>query len=221
NRGALVEVNCETDFVAKDESFKEFANDVAKAVVVNRPANLEQLSESQISVDQTVEERRKEIIAKLGENMTIRRFEYYETENQLTSYMHGNRIGVIVEFQGDEPTARDIAMHVAASRPQCVSSDQVDEELIEKERHIYTEQAAESGKPAEIIAKMVDGRLKKFLAEITLLGQQFVKNPDQTVEQLLKENDSKVIDFTVYHVGEGLEKKVTDYAAEVAAAAKV
>ncbi|QRN41103.1 MAG: elongation factor Ts [Neisseriaceae bacterium] len=221
NRGALVEVNCETDFVAKDENFKEFANDVAKAIVLNKPSNLESLSESEISVDQTVEQRRKEIIAQLGENMTIRRFKYYETNNQLTSYMHGSRIGVIVEFKGDAVTARDVAMHVAASRPQCVSSDQVDQELIEKERRIYTEQAADSGKPEEIIAKMVDGRLKKFLAEITLLGQQFVKNPDQTVEQLLKEHASTVIDFTVYHVGEGLEKKVTDYAAEVAAAAKV
>lgn len=221
NVGVLAEINCETDFVAKDEGFLAFANAVAATVAQANPADVAALAESQSASGETVEEIRKAIIAKLGENMSVRRFKRYQTENSLTAYMHGAKIGVMVEYRGDESVARDVAMHIAAARPQCLSKDEVDAQLIEKERHIYTEQAAQSGKPAEIVAKMVEGRVNKFLAEITLLGQQFVKNPDFTVEKFLKENNTQVFSFTAFHVGEGIEKKVVDYAAEVAAAAKV
>ena len=219
--GALVEVNCETDFVAKDDGFLGFAKAAAEAVVSGNPADLDALNAVKTASGETVEEVRKAVIAKLGENMSVRRFQRYETADSLTVYMHGSKIGVMVEYAGDETTARDVAMHIAASRPQCVSAEQVDPALVAKERHIYEEQAAQSGKPADIIAKMVEGRVKKYLAEVTLLGQQFVKNPDQTVEQLLKANNTTVKAFTVFQVGEGIEKKVVDYAAEVAAAAKV
>ncbi|MBR5940205.1 MAG: elongation factor Ts [Neisseriaceae bacterium] len=221
NKGALVEVNCETDFVAKDDGFLGFAKAAAEAVVSGNPADLDALNAVKTASGETVEEVRKAVIAKLGENMSVRRFQRYETADSLTVYMHGSKIGVMVEYAGDEATARDVAMHIAASRPQCVSAEQVDPALVAKERHIYEEQAAQSGKPADIIAKMVEGRVKKYLAEVTLLGQQFVKNPDQTVEQLLKANNTQVKAFTVFQVGEGIEKKVVDYAAEVAAAAKV
>ena len=219
--GALVEVNCETDFVAKDDGFLSFAKAAAEAVVSGNPADLDALNAVKTASGETVEEVRKAVIAKLGENMSVRRFQRYETADSLTVYMHGSKIGVMVEYAGDETTARDVAMHIAASRPQCVSAEQVDPALVAKERHIYEEQAAQSGKPADIIAKMVEGRVKKYLAEVTLLGQQFVKNPEQTVEQLLKANNTTVRAFTVFQVGEGIEKKVVDYAAEVAAAAKV
>ncbi|MFH4415449.1 MAG: translation elongation factor Ts [Neisseriaceae bacterium] len=219
--GSLVEINCETDFVAKDSSFRCFAEEVAEVIAKQQPTSLEELKVTPTKDNQTVEEKRKEVIAKLGENITIRRFKYYATQHQLSVYLHGSKIGVMVEFEGDESTARDVAMHIAALKPQCVSSEQVDVEIIEKERHIYTEQAAQSGKPNDIVNKMVEGRIRKFLAEITLLGQDFVKNPEQTVATLLKEKKTRVLNFTYYHVGEGIEKKVVDYAAEVAAAAKV
>lgn len=219
--GAMVEINCETDFVAKDESFKEFADEIAKAIVDNKLRDITLLSDTKLSTGLTVEERRKEIMVQLGENINVRRFTYYETENQITSYIHGNKLGVLVEFKGDEFTAREVAMHIAALRPQAISSDQVDSEVIKKERHIYTEQVAGLDKPAQIINKMIEGKVNKFLAEITLLSQQFVKNPEQTVAQLLQQNNSMIIDFTAYQVGEGMAKKVTDYVAEVAAATKV
>lgn len=219
--GALVEINCETDFVAKDNSLNEFGKEVAKAVVKANPKDLEDLNNAKISTGITVEERRKEIIAKLGENISIRRFVRTETTNNLAIYMHGTKIGVLVEYQGDETVAKDIAMHIAASKPQCLSSEQVDPAVIEKERHIYTEQVADSGKPPEILTKMIEGKIKKFLSEVTLLGQQFVKNPDLTVEKLLAQHKSKVISFSALHVGEGIEKKTVDYAAEVAAASRV
>lgn len=220
--GALAEINCETDFVAKDTSFLAFADAVAKAVAVHNPASLEALAEAQTDDGSTVEEARKAVIAKLGENITVRRFERIETDNDLTTYMHGKKIGVLVEYTGGDAQAlRQVAMHIAASKPQCVSADEVDPQLIAKERHIYEEQAATSGKPANIIEKMVEGRVHKFLAEITLLGQQFVINPDQTVEKFLKEQNAQVVRFIAYHVGEGIEKKTVDYAAEVAAASKV
>lgn len=218
--GALVEINCETDFVAKDDSFKGFAQAVADAVVAGNPADVTALADVAVN-GSTVEELRKAVIAKLGENITVRRFTRYDTANQLVVYMHGAKIGVMVEFTGDEAVARDIAMHIAAARPQCVSADQVDADLVAKERRIYEEQAAQEGKPAEIVAKMVEGRVRKYLAEVTLLGQQFVKNPDLSIEQLLKQHNSTVVNFTAYHVGEGIEKAVVDYAAEVAAAAKI
>ena len=218
--GVVISLNCETDFVAKDDSFKGFAQAVADAVVAANPADVAALADV-ASGDTTVEELRKDIIAKLGENITVRRFVRYETADQLVAYMHGAKIGVMVEFKGDAEVARQVAMHIAAARPQCVSADEVDPELVAKERHIYEEQAAQEGKPAEIVAKMVEGRVRKYLAEVTLLGQQFVMNPDVTIEKFLKEKNTTVAAFTAYHVGEGIEKAVVDYAAEVAAAAKI
>lgn len=223
NVGALVEVNCETDFVAKDTGFISFAEAVAKAVISGNPETPEALNEVKTENGQTVEELRKAVIAKLGENISVRRFNRIETGNGMTTYIHGAAAteGVLVEFKGDETTARHVGMHIVASKPQCISADQVDPELVEKERHIYTEQANASGKPAEIIAKMVEGRVKKYLAEVTLLGQPFVMNPDQTVEQFLKQQGTEIVSFVRYKVGDGIEKKEVDYAAEVAAAAKV
>jgi len=218
--GALVEVNCETDFVAKDPTFLALAAAAAKAVVAANPADVEALSAVEVD-GVSVEEIRKAAIAKLGENMTIRRFVRYSTEGTIATYLHGAKIGVIVDLNGDEALGRDIAMHIAASKPICVSKDQVPAETLEQERKIYTAQAAESGKPADIVAKMVEGRVNKFLAEVTLVGQPFVKNPDVTVEKLLAEKSAKVNAFAMLVVGEGIEKAVVDYAAEVAAAAKL
>lgn len=220
-RGSLIEVNSETDFVAKDDSFIAFADQVAAALVETQVKTLEELAELKLTSGKTVEETRKEIIAKLGENISVRRFQAYTTEGVLASYLHGKKIGVLVDLSGDVELGRDIAMHVAASKPVCVSKENVDAEKIEEERRIYSLQAAESGKPAEIVAKMVDGRIAKFLAEITLLGQPFVKNPDLSVEKLLASKNAKVNAFTMFVVGEGIEKKVVDFAAEVAAAAIV
>ncbi|HCY38863.1 MAG TPA: elongation factor Ts [Neisseriales bacterium] len=220
-RGALIEVNSETDFVAKDDSFIAFADQVAAALVDNQVTTVEELAELKLASGKTVEETRKDIIAKLGENISVRRFQTYTTEGVLASYLHGKKIGVLVDLNGDVELGRDIAMHVAASKPVCVSKENVDAEKIEEERRIYSLQAAESGKPAEIVAKMVEGRIAKFLAEITLLGQPFVKNPDLTVEKLLASKNAKVNSFTMFVVGEGIEKKVVDFAAEVAAAAIV
>ena len=221
-QGALVEVNCETDFVAKDGSFVEFAKSVARAVAEGNPADLEALAAVKLPSGETVEEARKAIIAKLGENISPRRFVRYETTGQIAAYLHGAKIGVLVDYTGgDEQLGRDIAMHIAASKPLCVSKADVPAEKIEEERRIYSAQAAESGKPADIVAKMVDGRINKFLAEVTLLGQPFVKNPDQTVEKLLAEKGASVKAFQMFVVGEGIEKQVVDFAAEVAAAAKI
>ena len=219
---ALVEINSETDFVAKDESFINFADSVAKAIVNNNVSNLEDLTSAKLDNGKTVEEARKEIIAKLGENITVRRFENFVTTGLLATYVHGKKIGVVCDLAGgDAQLGKDLAMHIAASKPVCVSRDNVPADKIEAERSIYMQQAATSGKPAEIIAKMVEGRVNKFLAEITLLGQPFVKNPDQTVEQLLQSKNAKVNDFAMFVVGEGIERKVVDFAAEVAEAAKV
>ena len=216
NVGALVEVNCETDFVAKDAGFVAFANSVAKTAATKKPATVEDL----IAL---VEDERKAVIAKLGENISVRRFQVIESAHNLVAYIHGALAteGVLVEYKGAEDVARKVGMHIVAAKPQCVSEDQVDAALVEKERHIYTEQAIASGKPAEIAAKMVEGRIKKYLAEVTLNGQAFVMNPDQTVAQFLKENGSEVVSFVRYKVGDGIEKKEVDDAAEVAAAAKV
>ncbi|KIA80817.1 translation elongation factor Ts [Chromobacterium amazonense] len=218
--GALVEVNCETDFVAKDPTFVALATAAAKAVAIANPADVDALGAVEVDGVQ-VEEIRKAAIAKLGENMTIRRFVRYQTEGAIATYLHGAKIGVIVDYAGAEQVGKDVAMHIAASKPLCVSKDQVPAETLEQERKIYTAQAAESGKPADIVAKMVEGRVNKFLAEVTLLGQPFVKNPDQTVEKLLAEQKASVKAFAMFVVGEGIEKKVVDYAAEVAAAAKL
>ena len=209
-------MNCETDFVAKDVGFVAFAQSVAKTAATQKPATVEELSA-------LVEDERKAVIAKLGENMSVRRFQLIETSGNLVAYIHGSLAteGVLVEYTGSEDVARKIGMHIVAAKPQCVREDQVDAATVEKERHIYTEQAVASGKPAEIAAKMVEGRIKKFLAEVSLNGQAFVMNPDQTVAQFAKENNTEILSFVRYKVGDGIEKKAVDYAAEVAAAAKV
>ena len=221
-RLAMVEVNCETDFVAKGDDFQAMANAIAKQVLADKPADVDALMALSLEGGASIADTLKEKIAKLGENMTVRRFALFETANGfLEFYRHGTRIGVVVEMEGgDTQLAKDIAMHVAASRPICVSSEQVSAELIAKEREIYTAQAAESGKPAEIVAKMVEGRVQKFLKEVTLLGQPFVKNPDETVEKLLKSAGAKVIGFERFEVGEGIEKKKVDFAEEVMATAR-
>lgn len=218
--GALVEVNCETDFVSKNDSFLAFTKAVAQLVAEKNPADIAALSAYEYSQDgfgPTVEDVRKGLIGKIGENMSIRRFKRYAGGGKLASYLHGTRIGVVVEFEGDEVAAKDVAMHVAAMKPVALSSAQVPAEVVEKERKIAAEKAAESGKPADIAAKMVEGSVQKFLKEVSLLNQAFVKNDKQTVEQMLKAANTRVLSFTLYVVGEGIEKKVDDFAAEVAA----
>ena len=212
---AIVEVNCETDFVAREEDFRRFANAVAAAAVRERPADLARLLELDLD-GESVEERRRALIAKIGENIGIRRYTVVDAPAALGAYVHGSRIGVIVALKrGDEPVARDVAMHVAAMNPAFVSANDVPSERVEKEREILAEQAKGEGKPEAIVAKMVEGRLRKWLAEITLLGQPFVKDPDQTVEKLLKSSDADIAGFVRYELGEGIEKKQEDFAAEV------
>ena len=218
--GAMVEVNCETDFVTKNDSFLAFAKACAELLVAHNPADVAALSALPLTQDgfgPTVEDVRKGLIGKIGENMSIRRFKRYADGGQLASYLHGTRIGVVVEFTGDEVAAKDVAMHVAAMKPKALATSDVPAELIEVERRVAAEKAAESGKPAEIVTKMVEGSVQKFLKEVSLLNQTFVKNDKQTVEQMLKEKATTVKGFTLYVVGEGIEKKVDDFAAEVAA----
>lgn len=220
NTGAMIEVNCETDFVTKNDSFIAFANACAGLIARHNPADVAALSALPLTQDgfgPTVEDVRKGLIGKIGENMSIRRFKHYGGANQLAHYLHGTRIGVVVEFSGDEVAAKDVAMHVAAMKPVAVSVAEVPAELVEKERKIAAEKAAESGKPAEIVAKMVEGSVQKFLKEVSLFNQSFVKNDKQTVEQMLKDKKTTVSGFTLYVVGEGIEKKADDFAAEVAA----
>jgi len=222
NTGALLEVNCETDFVSKNDSFLAFTKSCAQLVAENNPSDVAALSALSLSQDgfgPTVEDVRKGLIGKIGENLSIRRFKRYAGGGKLASYLHGTRIGVIVEFEGDDVAAKDVAMHVAAMKPAALSSAEVPAELVEKERRIATEKAAESGKPAEIVAKMVEGSVQKYLKEVSLLDQVFVKAADgkQTVAQMLKEKATTVKGFTLYVVGEGIEKKTDDFAAEVAA----
>lgn len=216
----LLEVNCETDFVAGGDDFRHFATQVAEAALQHAPADLEALGGLTIN-GATIEETRRGLIAKIGENMSLRRFNRVEAKGALGSYCHGVRIGVVVDLEGgDAELAKDLAMHIAASKPVCVSADQVPAELVAKEREIVAAQAAESGKPAEIVEKMVDGRIRKFLNEITLLGQPFVKDPDTSIEKLLAKAGAKVHGFVRFEVGEGIEKKTEDFAAEVMAQAK-
>jgi elongation factor Ts len=219
--GALIEVNCETDFVSKNEAFLAFVNALAGLVAEHNPADVAALSAlplSQEGFGPTVEDVRKGLIGKIGENMTIRRFQRY-SGSKLATYLHGTRIGVVVEFEGDDVAAKDVAMHIAAMKPAALSGADVSVELVEKERKIATEKAAESGKPADIVAKMVEGSVQKFLKEVSLLDQVFVKAADgkQTVGAHLKAANTTVKGFTLYVVGEGIEKKVDDFAAEVAA----
>ena len=218
NHAAMVEINSETDFVSKGDDFKEFCDAVAATVLRDCPNNVETLmTTSLISSEKNVEEVRQDLIAKIGENINVRRLALMDSQkNNLGIYLHGTRIGVLVKMQGgDAELAKDIAMHIAASRPLCVSADQVPTELIDKEKEIYTAQAANSGKPANIVEKMVQGRLKKFLSEITLLGQPFVKEPDQKVEKLLKTKGAIVTHFERFEVGEGIESKSDNFANEV------
>ncbi len=217
NVGALVEINCETDFVAKNDDFLAFADRVAETIVRADPQSVEALSALPLD-GKTIDEIRAALVGKIGENVAIRRFVRFETSHKLATYLHGKRIGVLVEYDAaDEQVGRDLAMHIAASKPLTVSRDQVPADQIETERKVFAAQAAESGKPAEIVAKMVEGRISKYLAEVALLGQPFVKNPDETVEKMLKAKGAKVERFALYVVGEGIEKRTDDFAAEVAA----
>ncbi len=220
--GALVEVNCETDFVSKNELFLAFCNSVAQLVAQNNPADVAALSELPLAMEgfgPTVEEVRKGLIGKIGENMSIRRFKRYSEGGNLAVYLHGVRIGVVVEFDGDLTAAKDTAMHIAAMKPVALSSADVPAELVAKERVVAEAKAAESGKPAEIATKMIEGAVQKYLKEVSLLDQVFVKAADgkQTVGAYLKSANTNVKGFTMFIVGEGIEKKVDDFAAEVAA----
>lgn len=217
NVGALIEVNCETDFVTKNDDFIAFANACVKLVAEHNPADTAALANLPLEGG-TVESVRAGLIGKIGENMSIRRFKRFSTDAKLTSYLHGTRIGVMVEFAAaDEQVGKDVAMHIAAMKPVSLSADEVPADLIEKERSVATLKAAESGKPADIVTKMVDGSVQKFLKEVSLLNQTFVKNDKQTVEQMLKSVGASVKAFTMFVVGEGIEKKQDDFAAEVAA----
>ncbi len=218
--GAMVEINCETDFVSKNDTFLAFCNACATLINAHAPADVAALSTLQYTQDgfgPTLEDVRKGLIGKIGENMAIRRFKRWSGGGKLAHYLHGVRIGVVVEYTGDEVAAKDVAMHVAAMKPKALATRDVPAELIAVERRVATEKAAESGKPAEIVAKMVEGSVQKFLKEVSLFNQTFVKNDKQTVEQMLKERATQVAGFTLYVVGEGIEKKTEDFAAEVAA----
>ncbi len=228
--GALLEVNCETDFVTKNDSFLALANAAVALIVKHNPADVEALgvlTYSQDGFGPTLEDVRKGLIGKIGENMSFRRFKRFASGNKLASYLHGTRIGVVVEFEGDDVSAKDVAMHIAAMKPVALSSDDVPAELVARERSVAAAKAAEdaavataAGKPvqsAEIVAKRVEGGVQKYLKEVSLLNQTFVKNDKQTVEQMLKAMATTVKSFTLYVVGEGIEKKVDDFAAEVAA----
>jgi elongation factor Ts len=220
NTGAMVEVNCETDFVSKNDAFLAFCNACAKLIAAHAPADVAALSTLPYAQDgfgPTLEDVRKGLIGKIGENMAIRRFKRWSGGAKLAHYLHGVRIGVVVEYNGDDTAAKDVAMHVAAMKPKALATGDVPADLIDFERRVATEKAAESGKPAEIVAKMVEGSVQKFLKEVSLLNQTFVKNDKQTVEQMLKERATQVSGFTLYVVGEGIEKKTEDFAAEVAA----
>ncbi|RMF96657.1 MAG: elongation factor Ts [Gammaproteobacteria bacterium] len=213
----LVEVNCETDFVAKDENFLEFTRQVAATALGSEVDSIEALM-AQSPGEETLAELRNALVAKIGENITVRRFEVVRPQGELGAYLHGSRIGVLVDVSGgDEALRRDLAMHIAASNPRCVSADDLPAEEVERERQILSEQAAQEGKPPEIVARMVEGRLRKYLNEITLLGQPFVKDPDKSVGQLLKERGAQVHGFVRLEVGEGIEKKAENFAAEVQA----
>ncbi len=213
---AILEINSETDFVAKDGNFQSFTDQVLASVMSEKPESVEALSGLTLSDGNTVEAARQALIAKVGENIQVRRFEIIESDQTIASYSHGARIGVLVEASVDADISRDIAMHVAAVNPQFVDEASVPSEFIEKEKAIFIAQAESSGKPMEIIEKMIQGKMKKYLAEITLMGQAFVKDEDKTVEQLVANAGGSVARFIRYEVGEGIEKKVEDFAAEVA-----
>lgn len=215
----LVEVNSETDFVARDASFMDFANQVGQAALLSGSEDLAVLSQMKLSDELgTVDEARRALISKIGENIQIRRIAFVESDEAIGGYLHGSRIGVLVSMKaGNEALAKDLAMHIAASKPLVVNATQVPAEEIQRERDIFMAQARESGKPDAIIEKMVDGRIKKFMSEVSLMGQNFVKDPSQTVEALLKDNNAEVISFIRMEVGEGIEKKADNFVEEVMA----
>ena len=219
---AMTEVNCETDFVTKNDDFRAFADAVTEMALEHELADLDTLLAANMANGRSVEQNRRDCIAKIGENINVRRFvRVTTTGGVLGSYLHGTRIGVLVELEGgDTDLARDIAMHIAASRPLCISAHEVPAEFLAREKEIFAAQAATSGKPANIIDKMVEGRLRKYLEEITLLGQPFVKDPEQSVEKLLQSRKAKVLRFERFELGEGIEKKSDNFAAEVMAAAR-
>jgi len=215
---AIVELNCETDFVARNEDFRAFANQIAEVVARDRPADVAALATRTLASGETIEARRIALVQKIGENVTVRRFALLEAQGRIASYVHGMRIGVLVDYTGgNEALGKDLAMHIAATKPVAVSREQVAADVIEKERGIAAARAAESGKPANIVDKMVEGAVNKFIAEVTLLSQPFVKNDKQTVADLVKAHGAKVHGFVLYVVGEGIEKRKDDFAAEVAA----
>ncbi|THB72498.1 MAG: elongation factor Ts [Gammaproteobacteria bacterium] len=220
--GVILEVNCETDFVSGGDQFKKFAADVAAVVLAENPADVEAIAALTLENGRTIKEEREELLLTLGENINIRRFERFTTDaGVVASYIHGNRIGVVDVLEGgDEDLARDVAMHAAATNPLCISENDMPAETLEKERQILIAQAEESGKPKEIAEKMVVGRLKKYLAEVTLLGQSFVKDPDVTVGKLLDNAGAKIVGLKRYEVGEGIEKKEENFAEEVMAQVK-
>lgn len=219
---AMGEINSETDFVAKGDDFAAFASGVAACVATGNPSDVEALYKLPLKAGApSVYQAREALVMKLGENIGVRRFTRYATSGRVGAYVHGRKIGVLVEMEGgDDQLAKDIAMHIAASRPECVSREQVPADRVAREKEIFSEQARQSGKPDAIIEKMVEGRINKFLNEISLLGQPFVKDQDTTVEKLLKSKNAGVLRFARYEVGEGIEKKTADFAAEVLATVK-
>jgi elongation factor Ts len=218
---AMVEVNCETDFVARGAEFRAFAEAVAGCALALGPGPLAALTAARLASGETIEERRRELVAKIGENISVRRCAVLSSPDQLGAYVHGTRIGALVAVKGGAPSlAYDLAMHVAASSPRFLSAQHVPAEIVEKEREILTEQARTEGKPPEIVARMVEGRLRKALGEITLAGQAFVKDPDVTIEKLLQGEKAEVLAFERFEVGAGIEKKAGDFVAEVMSAAQ-
>jgi elongation factor Ts len=218
---AMVEINCETDFVAREADFRGFAQAVAECALQVKPADLATLNAASLAGGQSVDARRRELIAKIGENISVRRFAVASAQDHLGAYLHGTRIAALVAIKGgSQQLAHDLAMHVAASNPRYLSQADVPAEVVAKERAILTEQAQTEGKPAEIVAKMVEGRLRKSLGEITLAGQPFVKDPEVTVEKLLKQSKAEVTSFERFEVGAGIEKKQDDFVAEVMAQVK-
>jgi len=219
--GTLLEVNSETDFCAKNEDFLKYTHDLLNAINEKNPANIEALTSLTMSLG-NAEEVRAQLVGKVGENITPRRFVRYQTTGQITSYVHSGRIGVLLDLQGgNDVLGKDLAMHIAANKPKALNASGIDPQLIEVEKRIAIEKAKEAGKPEAMLEKIAEGTVQKFLKEVTLLNQPFVKDDKVTIEQLLKTNNATINAFSIYSVGEGIEKAVVDYAAEVAAAAKV
>lgn len=217
--GAMVEVNCETDFVAKNEDFINFVRQITQLVAEQKPADVEALGALELD-GQTVEKVRAELVGRIGENISVRRFEAFETDKRLSEYVHGGKIGVVIEHTGSDEVGRDVAMHVAAMRPQALSREQLDPAVLENEAKLAEQKAKELGRPEHIIEKIVTGTVDKFVQESTLLGQAFVKDDKKSVEQMLKDNGAEVVAYNIYVVGEGIERRQEDFAAEVAAAQK-